>query len=123
MPATPSRIGFIQREYRKVVASDSGVRSTYGTMARDSEDPVEAFFSDPADAEGVVDDRLALLGTTRRRFTVEIADGLDFLDMAVAGELPSVRYVDAEKGIDRVMCITAVAVDLGRGSANLTLWG
>lgn len=123
MPATPARIGFIQSEFRKVQAKDTVVQSRFGSLARDSEDPVPTFFNNEADALLVAQERQTLLGQTRRRFSVRQTEAEDVAELDLSGTLPVVSFTDAEKAVARNMAVCSVSFDLGRGLTTVTLWG
>ncbi len=123
MPATPARIGFIQAEFRKVVEKDATVQSRFGSLARDSEDPIPTWFNNEADALAVAQERQDLLGQTRRRFSVRQVDAADIATLTLSSTLPVVSFTDAEKGVSRNMAVCSLSYDLGRGSTTVTLWG
>lgn len=123
MPATPARIGFILEPFRRAVAENATVQSQYGALARKSDDPAESFFDAVADAQAMADERLALLSAARRRFSVSVTGTSEVLALTYSGTLPLVHYTDTERDIDRAMLVGDIAVDLGRGSAALNIWG
>lgn len=123
MPATSSRIGFITNQFRRSIVENSAVLSQYGAVARKSEDPVETFFDDVDDAELVNQERLDLLSAARRRFAVSFDDTDEIADLPVGGAVPVVRYVDAERGVDRNMIVCEIIIDLNKNSAAMPLWG
>lgn len=123
MPATPARIGFIQQEFRRAVSVTAAMRTRYGALARESEDPVPTYFDSEADAQVIADARQALLGTERRRFKVVTKNIDEVLALSFTGDIPVARYVDTERDVDRGMLISEIVVDLGKNSATLTLWG
>lgn len=123
MPATPSRIGFIQHEFRRVVATTPAVETRYGALARQSEDPVETFLDSTADAQLIADERQGLLGTERRRFTLRLNSVSEVLGLSYVGAIPLGRYIDTERSIDRPVMVSEITVDLGRGTSEITVWG
>lgn len=125
MVATPERIGFVTREFRSVVWSDSGVRDLYGNVARDTGDaPVETFFDDPDDARAMAEERGALLGAHARRFRVEIAAALDEAAIDMSEELPAATLIDDELAANLDVAISAIeGVDLERERTSLIVWG
>lgn len=123
MPATSSRIGFITNQFRRSIVESASVQTQYGAVARKSEDPVETFFDDVDDAEIVNQERLDLLSAARRRFAVSFDDTDGIADLTVAGAVPVVRYVDAERGVDRNMIVCEIIIDLNKNSAAMPLWG
>ena len=123
MPATPARIGFIQQEFRRVVSETAAIKTRFGDLARESEDPVETFFDSETDAQVIATARQALLGTERRRFIASTNSVDEVLAVPLGGDVPIAHYVDDERACDRNMLLSEVTVDLGRGSANLTVWG
>lgn len=120
MTATSQRIGFILEEFRIVTSENSTTLVRYGNAARRDIEPRPTFFDDTDDAETIADERLALLGVARRRFSVNVAE----LDVALA--LPRgavVQYVDEGKGVDQPMLVSEIAFDFGNQTATLELWG
>lgn len=123
MPATAARIGFIQTEFRRVTATTPAAQTRHGTLARQSEDPVETFFDNTADAQVVCAARQALLSTERRRFRLA-ATGIDeVLALSYTGAVPIGRYRDSERAVDCKVLVSEIAIDLGKHSAMLTVWG
>lgn len=123
MPATPARIGFIQEEFRRVVAETAAIKTRFGDLARESDDPVETFFDSEADAQVIATARQTLLGTERRRFQVRTKGVEEVLALNFGGDVPISHYVDTERGVDRNMLLSEVVIDLGRGTTTLTVWG
>lgn len=124
MPATPSRIGFITSEFRIVTAGpNSTVETLYGNTARDTVEPLETFFDDPADAQAIVNERLALLEVKRSLVPVSI-DGTDLAaGIDRSGTLPTVRVIDDEQGRNSQALIVGVTVDYNTGRSVLETWG
>lgn len=123
MPATVARIGFISEEFRRVKAETSAIKTRYGDLARESEDPVETWFDSEADAQVIATARQTLLGTERRRFQMKV-QGLDeVLSLALGGDVPLAHYVDTDRAVGKNMLLSEIVVDLGRGSATLAVWG
>ncbi len=124
MPATPSRIGFITSEFRIVTAGpNASVQALYGDTARDTVEPLESFFDDPADAQIMADERLALLEVKRSLVPVAI-DGTDLaaaLDRSAS--LPTVRVIDDEQGRNSVALIVGITIDYNTGRSTLETWG
>ncbi len=123
MPATPSRIGFILNQFRRSVATDDDVKVRYGSLARESDDPVETFFVNPDDAEIIAAERLALLSADRRRFRAVITDVEGMIDLDLSTSAPLVRYVDPNRSADMPALVAEVAIDLGRDTTTVILWG
>lgn len=123
MPATPSRIGFIQQEFRRVIAETAAVRTNYGSLARESEDPVPTALDNVADAQTIANERQSLLGVERRRFTLGLNSVNEVLGLSYVGLIPLGRYIDTERGFDKPVIVSEIAVDLGTGSAEATVWG
>lgn len=125
MPATPTRIGFVLEQWRRVRAETPAVQTNYGSLARESEDPLETFFDDPDDAEVMATARQALLGANRRRFDVA-AVGLDAaLGVSyVAGTIPLADMVDAEKAADISHCLIGeIGYSFARQRSLFQVWG
>lgn len=123
MPATPSRIGFIQTEFRRVVSSTMLVKALHGNLARASDDPVETFFSDEDDAQAIADERQALLSPERRRLRMQVADIADVLALDYIGKVPVATMVDRNRSIDGPALVSEITLDFARQGAVVTLWG
>ncbi len=123
MPATPARIGFIMQDFRHAVAEDTAVKALYGSLARQSDDPVETFFDEVDDAEVAAQERLDLLGAHRRRFEVALTGTDELLALDYTRLVPVARYVDPERDCDRSVLVGEFAIDLGRDAARATVWG
>lgn len=124
MPATPSRIGFITSEFRSVTAGpNTAVEALYGDTARDNIEPLETFFDDPADAQAMADERLALLQVKRSLVTAAI-DGTEFAaGLDRTSSLPTVRVIDDEQGRNSTALIVGVTIDYNSERATLDTWG
>lgn len=124
MPATPSRIGFIINEFRVVTAGpNASVQALYGDTARDTVEPLESFFDDPADAQIMANERLALLEVKRSLVPVAI-DGTELaaaLDRSAS--LPTVRVIDDEQGRNSAALIVGIVIDYNTGRSTLETWG
>jgi hypothetical protein len=123
VPATAARIGFIQSEFRRVVATTPSAQTRFGSLARESDDPVETFFDSAADAQVIADARQALLSPERRRFRVNTVGAAEILALPYVGAVPIGRYVDTERAADRPVLLGEIIVDLSRDKASLTVWG
>lgn len=123
MPATPARIGFIMQQYRKVTATTSAVQTRYGSLARETEDPVETLFDNVADAQTLATARQSLLSAERRRFRVTTSGMAEVMALSYVAGVPLARYVDTEKQADMPALVSEIVLDLGRDKAALTLWG
>jgi len=121
MPAIPARIGFVLREQRIVETTSATMKARYGDAARDPKDePFETFFDLSADAQAMASERLALLGTERRRFQIEVAGTLD-LDLSA--ETPTVTVIDDDRQADLPALIVSVTEDAGRDRSVYVCWG
>lgn len=123
MPATPSRIGFIQQEFRRAVAETSAIKTRYGNAARKTEDPLPTYFDNADDAQVMATARQALLGVERRRFRPTLATAAEALELNYIGSVPKVHYVDAERSANLSALVAEIVIDLGRDNATLMLWG
>lgn len=123
MAASPARIGFIQQQFRHAVAESPLTKERHGSLARESDDPVETFFDSEADAQIVADARQALLSVERRRFRLTATDLSEVLDLEYALAVPRAQYVDAERDADRPVLLSEIVFDFSRQSATLTIWG
>lgn len=124
MPATPSRIGFITQPYRVATAGpDSAVAALYGNAARDTSEPLETFFDDPADAQGMADERLTLLSAKRSLVTVTVDDIDTVAGLDRSAALPTARVIDDEQDRNSAALIVATTLDLGTGRSTMETWG
>lgn len=124
MPASPTRIGFITQEFRRATSETPSAQTRHGTLARESEDPVETFFDNVADAQLIADARQALFSPERRRFSPRVtgineAISIDYL----SGTIPVAHYIDAERAVDRNMILTEITLDFSKQQAELPVWG
>ncbi len=123
MSASPARIGFILNPFRRAVSESPDVKALFGAQARQSDDPVETFFDNVADADVMANERQELLSQVRRRFdcTVSGLDEVQALDYST--RIPVAAYTDTERAIERNMLIGDITIDLGKQSAKLNIWG
>jgi hypothetical protein len=124
MPATPSRIGFITSEFRVSTAGpNTTVETLYGNAARDTIEPLETFFDDPADVQAMANERLALVEVKRSLVPVSI----DGTELAAAFDrslsLPTVRVIDEEQDRNSLALIVGVTIDYNTGRSTLETWG
>jgi hypothetical protein len=122
--ATASRIGFITSEFRLATASEPDVVAKYGTAARDTPQPLESFFDDPAHAQVMAAERLTLLGGDRRRFVV-ICSGIHALPSVLQTSplLPVARVVDQERSADLAAAIVEIGIDFENDRTTFGPWG
>lgn len=141
MPATSARIGFVMSEFRSAIASDPAVRTIWGAAARDTsaqkdptasqraridaEQPIPTYFDTVADAQAVVDERLALLKVGRRMFDVTIGELLAFTGgLAFETAVPSVGFIDDEKSASLTGLLVSIeALDFETGRTTVQVWG
>lgn len=123
MPASAGRIGFVLESFRRATSTTPSVQTTFGNLARESEDPIETFFDDVDDAQIVAAQRQALLSVSRRRFRITTRDIDETLDLAISPIAPMARFIDSEKDANLPVLICDIAYDLGKDAAAFTLWG
>ena len=124
MPATPSRIGFITQAFRVSTAGpNTAVETHYGNAARDTTEPLETFFDDPADAQAMVNERLALLSVTRSLVTVQIQGIATAADIDPSLALPTVTIIDDEQGRNSAALVFGVTIDMKTERSTLETWG
>lgn len=125
MPATPARIGFVLEPWRRAAAEDATALTRHGTLARESDDPVETFFHDVDDAQDAADERLALVSPERRRFMCE-ANGLEealALDLE-SGVIPTAEFTDPRfAASDKPVLLAEIGFDFEKQVAAFMLWG
>lgn len=123
MPATPARIGFVQSEFRRATSTTASVQTRYGSLARQTEDPVVTFFDNVADAQVVADARQALMSAERRRFRVSVSSVEEAFALSYIGAVPKGRYVDTERNANLPVLVSEISIDLARLNAAFTVWG
>jgi len=119
MPALPSDIAAALRPQIVVSAEDAAIKARFPSARDNSSDPAEGFFDSPTDAQAAVAQRAALIGATRRRFVVEVADLVD----VAAGTIPTHRIIDAEQGLDASMLLARIEVDLEQDATQMEYFG
>lgn len=123
MPATPARIGFIQKEFRRVTSTTSAAKTRFGSLARESEDPIETFFDNETDAQVIADARQSLLSAERRRFRLNVTGLTEIMALSYVGAVPVGLYVDSERAANMPVLLSTITLNLGKEEANLTVWG
>lgn len=123
MPATPARIGFIQSEFRRVVATTGSANTRHGNLARESDDPVETYFDNIADAQVVANERQALLSPERRRFRAVVAGLDEVVALDYIGAVPIASYVDTERNFNGKALVSEIILDFDKQQAAVMLWG
>ena len=124
MVATAARASFIQAQFRRAIAESPEPLAQFGSLARQTEDPMPTYFDSTADAAVVATERQELLSPIRRRFTVALTSIEDALGLAYSGTLPVVRYTDSERGIeDRAMLVGGITIDFEAQATTLSIWG
>jgi hypothetical protein len=124
VPATPSRIGFITNQFRVVTAGpNASVAALYGSAARETTEPVESFFDDPADAQVMANERLSLLEAQRSLVPVSIDQIEPAADLSVSTSLPTVRIIDDEQNRNSPALIVGFTIDMNTERSALETWG
>lgn len=123
MPASPARIGFIQSEFRRAVATTPDAAVRFGNLARESDDPIETWFDDVEDAQAVAEERQALLSAERRRFRCVTVGVNEVMALTYIGSLPVAQFVDRERGFDGKAVVSEIVIDMEKGQAALSVWG
>lgn len=125
MTATASRIGFIQNQFRRVIAETAATKTRHGDFARETDDPVETFFDNVADAQAVANARQALLSAERRRFQVAAVGADAAMGLSYAGgACPLASYTDSAREVSAMSSIICdFTIDFARQSSSFTIWG
>jgi len=123
MPATPTRIAFIQEQFRRVIATTAAAQTRYGNLARKSEDPIETFFDSTTDAQTMANARQTLLSPSRQRFIVGVTGLEEVLGLSFLGTTPLARYVDPERNANIPAIVGFVSMDFNKQSATINVWG
>lgn len=123
MSATAVRIAFVREEFRRVVAVSSNPTTRFGNLARESDDPLETFFDEVADAQTIVTARQTLMSVERRKLNVVVV-GLDEI-MAVdyIGAVPVADYTDTDRGMSGNGLVGEIIIDFNKQQASLPVWG
>ena len=119
MAALPSDIAAAIRERVVVSVEDAAIKARFPSARDMSADPAEGFFDSPTDAQTAIAQRAALIGQTRRRFVVTVADIVDVMP----GTIPTHRIIDAEQGLDAPMLLSRIEVDLEQETTQLEYFG
>lgn len=119
MPALPSDIAAAMRQQMVVSSQDATILTRFPSARDGSQDPVEGFFDSASDAATAVGQRMALLGSVRRRFAVAVDDLVD----VPAGTVPTHRVIDAEQGLDAALLVSRVEVDLEQETTQVEYFG
>lgn len=123
MVATSARIGFVTREVRRAVSRSASAEAKYGSLARDTDDPITSYFSVVADAQERADERMDLLSKDRRLFTLVSTEPEQFLSMLDSDTVPNAHFVDEERGVDMDVVVTELTIDIAANTAQLKVWG
>lgn len=125
MSATPARIGFIQSQFRRVIAETTSAKTRHGEAARETDDPVETFFDNTADAQVIANARQSLLSPERRRFQVQAVGADVGVGVTYAeGICPLATYTDAERDVSGMTAIVAdITIDFARQTSTFSIWG
>jgi len=117
MPATPADISRFTTD-GIVITSPTDPAVTAAILAEHVDaldgagEEIEMFFDDPADAQIMLDEKFTYL-----RQAVIVHEGIEVdetVDLAEdAATIPSVRVIDAMRGIDQVVRVRAYAQDMG----------
>ncbi|MFT3968581.1 MAG: hypothetical protein QM690_22165 [Sphingobium sp.] len=120
MTATAEDIAAGTREAIIVTWSDQAIKDRFPSARDGEKTPIEGFFDRQADAQAAIDQRGALIGTPRRRFSVRI-DGVLWIDLSAG--LPAVTLVDSDQAAMGTFMIGRVEVDLEADITTLELYG
>ena len=123
MPATPARIGFIQAEFRRATSITEEAKARHGNLARETEDPIETFFDNVADAQAMADARQALLSAERQRFAVSVNSPAEIQELNYIGSVPVARFIDRDRAVDKPVIVSEFTIDYARNVAAVRIWG
>lgn len=124
MPATASRIGFITQEFRTVTAGpDSTVDTKYGKLARKTDEPIETYFDDVADAQAICNARKTLLSADRRRFQQSVSGETFALGLTYNQTTPAVTVSDTERLANLSAAIVEIGIDFEAEKSSVMTWG
>lgn len=98
------------------------ILARYGASARDnSTSPSKGYFDNVADADVVNAQRFALLGTERLAF--QCVAGTAYLILDASQQTTTVTLIDALHGVNRLMLVAAINVNLDDGTTTFQLFG
>lgn len=124
MPATPSRIGFITADVRRVTAGpNAAVEAKYGKLARDTKEPIETFFDTTSDALAMATERLSLLSPDRRLVSFTVSGVDTGLALSFSGVMPTAKRISSEFSLDDTASIVKIDIDFESDTTTLTCWG
>lgn len=124
MPATPARIGFITQEFRTATAGpDSAVTTKYGSLARNTDEPLETFFDAINDTQAICDARHALVKADRRRFQQSISGEAFGQGLAYEQTTPCVTVIDTERAANLPAAVVEIGIDYESGKTSAVTWG
>lgn len=120
MSADPVDIARATRAAQVVTLADATIRAQF-PAARDAlVAPDAGFFVDAADAAAALAIKATLVGTFRRRFLVPLASELE-IDPLIA--IPTGHLRDPELGVDTMVLVTRVQLDLDTEYTTLEVIG
>lgn len=119
MPAIPSDIAAALRQQIVVSSQDLTIKGRFPSARDNSDSPAEGFFDSATDASTALAQRAALLGVVRRRFSVTVADLVD----VPAGTVPTHRVIDSEQGLDALLLVSRIEVDLETEQSKVEYFG
>lgn len=120
MTALAADIGAATRDAIIAQWADGGVIMRYPSARDAMASPATGYFDALADAETAIDQRGALIGVERRRFSIVVQEVLWFDPLA---GMPTVRLVDPEQRADAAFLVSRIAVDLDAETTTLEVFG
>jgi len=126
MPATPTRIAFVEQQFRSLAWTNPAVTTAYGKVARDTKDqPVATFFSNMTDVHAVLSERAALLGCHARAFHIRTGQLLDLqADLDMRQGLPGGHVISDELVVDMDGAIVSIdPYDTDAQQLTVAVWG
>ncbi|KKC24850.1 hypothetical protein [Sphingomonas sp. SRS2] len=120
MAALPSDIAAASREAVNLTWQSATIKTRYPGARDQGSPPAEGFFDTQADAQAAIDQRGALLGVERRRFTVPVQDVL-WIDPTTG--LPTYQLVDSDQAANMACIPARFEIDLEDEATNLELFG
>ncbi|WP_374139375.1 hypothetical protein [Sphingomonas sp.] len=126
MPATPARAAFVSEEYRSAVYQNTGIKTLYGKVARDTLDaPIDTYFDDVSAVQTMVNERGALLEKHARAFRLQIGAPVDIGGVFAINNLLPGATVKSDELLANMSCavVAIEAYDTGTGQATVAVWG
>jgi hypothetical protein len=124
MPATNARAAFIREQFRIVTSGpDTAIDALWGKLARRTTEPVETLFVSKNDAQVILDNRISLVGSGRRRMVQEVLGEQTGLGIDYTTGSPTATVIDDDRELNAPMLISEITIDFGAQKTKIESWG